>query len=94
MHAAAGQVLTALSKAQRSQALQRWRTLRPHVKDAVRPAWGAAHAGVPKRTVPVAGTPPGRGACPAGGPPSTGRLRSAALPGRPVALVEVLAPQR
>jgi len=70
MHAAAGQVLTALSKAQRSQALQRWRTLRPHVKDAVRPARRAAHAGVPERTVPVAGTPPGRGACPAGARPA------------------------
>ena len=50
VHAAARDVLTALSKAQRSQALQRGRTLRPSVKDAVRLAGVPADAGVPERT--------------------------------------------
>jgi putative transposase len=49
-HVAASQVLTALSEGQRSQALRRWRILRPHVEDALPLARAAADAGVPERT--------------------------------------------
>ena len=47
---AASQMLTWLSEARRSQALQRWRILRRHVEDAVPLARVAADAGVPERT--------------------------------------------
>ena len=61
-HAAAGQMLTALSKAQRPQARHRWRTLRPRVKDAV-PLAPVVAADLACQTVPraLADTLPGRG---------------------------------
>jgi putative transposase len=49
-HPDPSQMLTGLSEAQRSQALQRWRILRPHVEDAVPLARVAADADVPERT--------------------------------------------
>jgi putative transposase len=49
-HPEASQMLTGLNETQRSQALQRWRILRPHVEDAVPVARVAADADVPERT--------------------------------------------
>jgi putative transposase len=46
----ASQMLTGLSDARRSEALQRWRVLRQHVEDAVPLARVAADAGMPERT--------------------------------------------
>lgn len=52
----------------RSQPLQRWRTLRPRVKDAVPLAPGGRRSGVPDRTTRAgghaAGPGPGRPGCP------------------------------
>ena len=81
-HAAASQMLTAPSEAQRSRALQRWRILRPRSRTRYR--WPGRPPMLACRSVPRDGgdTLPDRGLG-RPGPPSTDRPRPKALLGRP-----------